>query len=333
MTYRIQFQPSGHVFQAEPGETLLEAALRAGLSPPYSCHNGSCGDCTVRVLRGERGESLPHDYLTRPDPEGRPRVLLCRTRPTGDMVLEAAEAGTPFDLPYQTIETRVYRNEPVHEQVRVLQLRTPRSKTLQFLAGQYVTLHVEGLAPRNKSIASCPCNGMYLHFHVRRQAGDPFSDYIFGTCRPRQKIRLSGPSGRFTLDDDSPRPILFIANDTGFAPIKSLIEHAIALEREQPMHLYWITAHAGDHYLANYCRAWEDALDHFRYVPLNGGEDADAARRLADASAVIVADHPDLRGYDVYLNGPAEQAGILRTRLLERGLPADRLFIDELKRY
>jgi len=333
VTHRIQFQPSGHVFQAEPGETLLEAALRAGLNPPYSCNNGRCGDCAVRVLQGEPGASLPHDYTTRPDPEGRPRILLCRTRPAGDMVLEAAIAGSPFDLPFQTIETRVYRNEPVHAQVRVLQLRTPRSKTLQFLAGQYVTLQVEGLAPRNKSIASCPCNGMYLQFHVRHQAGDPFSDYIFGACRPRQKIRLSGPSGRFTLDDDSPRTLLFIANDTGFAPIKSLIEHAIALEREQSMYLYWITACAEDHYLANYCRAWEDALDHFHYVPLTSGENADAAHRLADASAAILADHPDLRDYDVYLNGPEKQAGVLRTRLLEGGLPADRLFIDDLKRY
>lgn len=333
MSHQIQFQPSGRRFTAEPGDTLLEAALRAGLNPAYSCNNGSCGECAARVLAGDAGHSLHHDYVMRPDPEGLPRVLLCRTRPRSDMVLEVAEADSLYDLPFQTIETRVYRNDAVTDAVRILQLRTPRSKTLQFLAGQYVTLHGEGLEPRNKSIASCPCNGMYLHFHVRHQPGDAFSDFVFEACPPKQKIMISGPSGHFTLDDRSSRPILFIANDTGFAPIKSLIEHAIALELEQPLALYWITARDEDHYLANQCRAWADALDNFRYLPLSLGPTDDPAQRLATLGEHIASHWPQLDSHDVYLNGPPEQAALLQARLLALGLPEDRLFIDELKRY
>jgi ferredoxin len=34
------------------GETLLESARRAGLSPPFSCEAGNCGTCMAKLLEG-----------------------------------------------------------------------------------------------------------------------------------------------------------------------------------------------------------------------------------------------------------------------------------------
>jgi len=34
------------------GETLLESARRAGLSPPFSCEAGNCGTCMARLTDG-----------------------------------------------------------------------------------------------------------------------------------------------------------------------------------------------------------------------------------------------------------------------------------------
>ncbi|WP_292976067.1 ferredoxin--NADP reductase [Mycobacterium sp.] len=36
-----------------PGETLLESARRAGLSPPFSCEAGNCGTCIAKLVEGE----------------------------------------------------------------------------------------------------------------------------------------------------------------------------------------------------------------------------------------------------------------------------------------
>ncbi len=36
-----------------PGETLLESARRAGLSPPFSCEAGNCGTCMAKLIDGE----------------------------------------------------------------------------------------------------------------------------------------------------------------------------------------------------------------------------------------------------------------------------------------
>jgi len=53
MSYKITVRPSGHNFEAEPSETLLQAGLRAGLNLGHSCATGSCGDCRARLLAGE----------------------------------------------------------------------------------------------------------------------------------------------------------------------------------------------------------------------------------------------------------------------------------------
>ncbi|MEK7768193.1 MAG: 2Fe-2S iron-sulfur cluster-binding protein, partial [Pseudomonadota bacterium] len=50
MSYRITIQPSGHVFTAEPGETVLQAALRQGFPLPYGCRNGACGSCKGKII-------------------------------------------------------------------------------------------------------------------------------------------------------------------------------------------------------------------------------------------------------------------------------------------
>lgn len=53
MTAHVQVKPSGREFLVDGNDSLLEAALRAGLSLDYGCSIGSCGKCKARVLSGE----------------------------------------------------------------------------------------------------------------------------------------------------------------------------------------------------------------------------------------------------------------------------------------
>jgi len=338
VTAKVKLLPSGHEFSVEPGENLLDAALRAGLSIRYSCNSGSCGECRARLVSGELGDALHHDYAFNERERADGQFLMCRTSAASDLVIEAVEARGAADVPVQTLTTQVNKLVRLSEDVMELHLRTPRSQTLWFLAGQHVRLNIPGIAPRHKSIASCPCNGMVLQFHVRRRPGDPFSDHVFTRMKVRDTIDVEGPFGSFVLDEESTRPLIFIAFETGFAPIKSLIEHAISLEMRQPIRLYWITAGARGHYLENHCRAWQDALDDFGFAPI-GGSDAPGGRgtgaELAMERAVtrLLTDYPDLAGHDVYANGPEVLFAGLSAALIARGLPPDRLFVDQVQRF
>ena len=52
MSHQITVQPSGRQFVAEADETILDAALRQGLTLPYGCKDGACGSCKGKVLAG-----------------------------------------------------------------------------------------------------------------------------------------------------------------------------------------------------------------------------------------------------------------------------------------
>lgn len=73
----------------EPGQTLLDAGLAAGLPMPYSCTVGSCGDCMVRLRRGEVAMSGPN-CLT-PEQKADGWVLTCVGCPLSEVTLDIAE--------------------------------------------------------------------------------------------------------------------------------------------------------------------------------------------------------------------------------------------------
>lgn len=281
MSHTVRLLPSGRTFQAESQETVLEAALRSGVDLPYRCAGGSCGECKARLVSGEPGHVDFHEYALTEAEKLSGTVLLCSIHAGSDLVVETGE---PSVVPLQHIGARVAGRQEAGN-YSLLQLRTPRTRTLRFLAGQYVRLTLPNGYRVNKPIASCPCNGMLLQFHLHH-AEDAPRDAQLSSLRVGEPVEVEGPYGSFTFDETSSRPAVMVAENSGFAPIKSLIEHAIALEWPQPMQLFWL-AEQGSHYLANLCRAWGDALDGFEYVLLEGapGEAAEAVAAAARPEA------------------------------------------------
>ena len=116
----------------------------------------------------------------------------------------------------------------------------------------------------------------------------------------------------------SHRPLVFAACDTGFAPIRSLIEHAQSVDASPSMSLYWLATRSDGHFQANQCRAWSEALDSFEYAALSESDPGVGAQQVAIA---IRADQFDI-DCDFYLAGPAAFVTPLAAMLLESGVPA-----------
>lgn len=332
MTARIRLLPSQREFEAAPQETLLEAALRAGLSPGYRCGNGSCGECKARVRSGRIGLQRPHDYRISAAEKQDGIVLLCCACAGSDLEIETDIACGAEDIPAQTIVTRVAKLEALGPEVLALHLRTPRSQALRFLAGQHVRLDVAGVPSRHKSLASCPCNATHLEFHIRRAEGDAFADHVFNRLKTGDAVQLTGPVGHFVFHERAERPVILLAYETGFAAIKSLIEQSMAVEYAWPLHLYWVTRTRDGHYADNYCRALADAHDSFRYTRLVCDAADAAAPGLLAGARQIVHDHPDLTGCELYASGPDSNMQVAATLLADHGLPAAQLHVDDLKR-
>jgi len=322
-------KPSGREFFVDGNDNLLEAALRAGLSLDYGCSAGSCGKCKARIVSGQVHRLRHSDYAFSAADKAAGMVLMCCHTAATDLVIEAREAHGAADMPLQTIDARVKAVSPMGEDMRLLHLQTPRSNRLRFLAGQSVKLSF-GAATASLPVASCPCDERNLQFHVRRREGDVLAERVFAGLKDVDSVRLEGPRGEFVLDEASARPLVFVAFDTGFAPVKSLIEHAMALDAAETLQLVWV-AGAGGHYLDNLCRAWSDALDNFRYDPVAAPADA-TEEALASAVLERVAHaHPRLDEVDVYVAGPAQRAQTAEFLLLERGLPRAQLRLCALE--
>lgn len=327
MSAHVQVKPSGREFFVDGNDSLLEAALRAGLSLDYGCSVGSCGKCKARIVTGEVHRTRHSDYALTAAEKNAGVVLMCCNTASTDLEMEAREAHGAGDMPLQTIDARIKSVGPLGDEVRLLHLQTPRSNRLRFLAGQSVSLSLADGISASLPVASCPCDDRNLQFHIRRQAGDAFAERVFGGLKGVDAVRVEGPRGEFVLDEASHRPLIFIACESGFAPVKSLIEHAMALDAAESLHLVWIARGAGGHYLDNLCRSWSDALDDFRYTPLT------ATDVLADdetALRQVLRDHPRLGDCDVYVAGPESWSNAAEFQLLELGLPRAQLFVSAL---
>lgn len=67
-------------------ESFLEAALRAGLEPPYSCLEGVCGTCEARVEKGEVISPL-ETTSDSSNLSSHLNVKTCMTRPKSDTII------------------------------------------------------------------------------------------------------------------------------------------------------------------------------------------------------------------------------------------------------
>jgi len=321
----VVVRPSGREFLVQGNDSILQAGLKAGLGLNYGCAGGNCGLCKARVISGETRQILQSDYSLSAAERAQGYLLLCAHTAVGDMVIETLEAGSPADIPEQELVARVRALQPLGPNTMLLHLQAPRSARLRFLAGQSVTL---GLAQRGGDlhatwpIASCPCDDRNLHFHVARDAGDPLAERLFaGAVKSGDTLGVHGPSGDFVLGTEMPPRAVFLACDTGFGPVKSLIEHAMAAEAVERFSLYWLASRPDGHYLANQCEAWTDAFDEFDY---HAASDDDVVRG-GSLLAKRALDEGDPGTSRYFIAGPQAFVDAAARRLLQAGAPAERL--------
>ena len=53
MSFSVAIQPSGRHFTMEATETVLGAAISAGIGLPYGCKDGACGSCKCKLVSGQ----------------------------------------------------------------------------------------------------------------------------------------------------------------------------------------------------------------------------------------------------------------------------------------
>ena len=330
MTFQITVQPSGHQFSCDDDETVLSAAMRAGIGLPYGCKNGACSSCKGKVVSGAVTHKPHQQRALTADEEEKGYSLFCCALPQGDLVIEAREVAGSEDYPIKKMPSRIATLEKVAADVIVLSLQLPANEGLRFRAGQYIEFLLRDGKRRSYSIANAPENGP-LTLHIRHLPGGLFTDQVFSTMKERDILRFEGPLGTFFVREESDKPMVLLASGTGFAPIKAIVEQMVLTKSARPMTLYWGGRRPHDLYMDALCRQWEAELPNFRYVPVVSDAQPDDRwqGRSGYVHLAVMADLPDLSGHQVYACGAPVMIETARRDFEQRcGLPDDEFYAD-----
>lgn len=328
MAHQVTLQPSGHQFAVADGATILEAALDAGIHLPYGCKNGACGACKGKVLSGQVDYGAAQEQALPAAERMAGLALFCCAKPLTDLVLEVREVSAAQDIPVKTLPCRVEQLERVADDVMLIRLKLPTNERLQFLAGQYVEFLLPDGKRRAFSLANPPHHDDLLELHIRYVPGGNFTEHVFNTMKLKDILRIEGPFGSFFLREESDKPILLVAGGTGFAPIKSLIEHALHIGVQRPMHLYWGARDRAGLYLLPLAERWAAEHAQLKFTPVLSEPDAGWTGRSGLVHQAVLADYPDLSRYQAYVCGaPAMCEAALRD-FTAHGLPQDEFFAD-----
>lgn len=190
---------------------------------------------------------------------------------------------------------------PARRMTRVRLEVDPRSP-FSFAAGQYARVAFDGLPARDYSMANRP-DERILEFHI----GDPeraTGPGLRERLKPGHPAAIEGPFGESFLRLSHRGPILALAGGSGLAPIKSIVETALAKGMDQPIHLYFGVRAEPDLYLVDHFDGLARDHANFRFVPVLSAPETRTSRRTGFVSAAVAGDLSDLRGWKAYVYGP-----------------------------
>src|SRR5580693_882714 len=111
MAFQVTVQPSGRQFSCDDGETVLAAAIRAGVGLPYGCKNGACGSCKGKLISGAITQGKHQEKALSAAEEEQGQALFCCALPHADLVIEAREVVGSGEFPIKKLPSRVAKIE------------------------------------------------------------------------------------------------------------------------------------------------------------------------------------------------------------------------------
>jgi len=339
MKHKVELQSGKYVFHVDGHESILDAAIRAGVPLNYGCSNGNCGLCKAKVVSGSINSLRPHDFVIRDADKIQGHALMCSNTCQSDVTIDAEVVAAASDIPAQKLRIKVRKIDLVSSDLAIITLQVPRSVRLRFIAGQYVRVFDDQQRSHEYAIASCPCDEKRIEFHVRKLEDDAFSNMVFNQLSVGDWLNIEGPYGDFVVDDTKDSPIVLIAFDTGFAAIKSLLEHITAQDNERPIFLYWLACGVEGLYADNLCRSWDDALDEMHYVPLQMSKNVneildsqyDGLCAIEDEFTASLHHIDSVKDAEVFLVSPDPVANLVQQLLIERGFQEEKIYHEVIR--
>lgn len=327
MSFAVTLDQSDAPLRVEVGETILAAALAAELPYPHGCRSGNCGACKSRLLAGEVEMSPYSEFALTAAERADGLVLACRAVPWSDCRLRWLGDEDLVVHPVRRMICRVIAIEDATHDIKRLKLAILSGGPFAFSCGQYCSLAFAGQKPRDYSMANTP-DEAELEFHIRRVTGGGASAYVATSLALGETVHLEGPFGTSYLRDAHRGPIVAAAGGSGLAPIKSIIETALAKGMAQDIRLYFGVRAERDLYLEWRFHDLEFRHGNFRFVPVLSDPQGATSRRTGFVHTAIAADFTTLDGAKLYVAGPPPMVRAVQESVAARGVQRENIHAD-----
>ncbi|MFO0666196.1 MAG: FAD-dependent oxidoreductase [Polyangiaceae bacterium] len=143
-------------------------------------------------------------------------------------------------FPVQNFKVRLANARMLSPYVRELTFEKEDGGPFEFEAGQWVNVHIAGEpgkpddVTRAYSIASEPNGRNTFQLAVTKVEGGPGSTHLHA-MREGDVLSCTGPQGLFVRRHDV--PTLFVGTGTGVTPLRSMLKHALAQKKVEPLWL------------------------------------------------------------------------------------------------
>ncbi len=324
MTFRVTAKQFSQSFEVETGQTILEAALAHNLSYPHGCRSGNCGACKSELLSGEVEMSPYSEYALSAAEKASGLILACRAVPWSDCEVKFLDFDDTVAHPFRHLVCRVTAVDAVTHDIKRIRLKVLEGGPYDFTAGQYARLEFPGVPARDYSMANRP-GDKTLEFHIRLVDGGAVTPFVAKKLKVGDKVKVFGPHGTSYLRERHTGPIVALAGGSGLAPIKSIVETALANGAAQPIRLYLGVRDERDVYLEDHFKKLAKTHPNLAFEVVLS-EPAKATRRRTGFLADIVredfrgANAAALDGAKAYLAGPPIMVETAVAALTELGL-------------
>lgn len=324
-TFDAYIQSMDKTVSVKHRQTLLEAALEAGLDYPFSCGAGSCTTCKTKLIQGEYKDLSDMSLVLTEDDMKKGYILACQAIPKSDLIVTLE----PDESKEFSGEVSGYR-KLTHD---IVEVKIKLGEKIRYTAGQYADLAVSGVkGARSYSFASAPGAGggnVEVAFHLRLVPGGEMTTWFHEKDRTGEKIKLRGPRGTFGWRDQKSN-LLCIAGGSGMAPIKGMLEDAAQKKMAKRIVYLFGARTEKDLYALEDMQKLSKQLK-LEFVPVLSHEDAGSSWKGARGFVTEFIDKQSLDFADTaaFLCGPPPMIDAAIAKLNELGIGNQDIFFDK----
>ena len=338
MSYQLTIEPIGHTIEIGEEQTILDACLRAGVWLPHACCHGLCATCKVQVLDGEVEQGSASPFALMDFERDERKCLACCATAQSDLTIEA-DIDEDVDALHFPVRDHVGRVTEVVDLTPTIKgiFIDLEDEGIAFQAGQYVNVEIPGESmPRAFSLAGTPGSAKRIELNVRRVPGGKGTGYLHDRLGPGQRLKFSGPFGRFFVRKSDPQPIIFIAGGSGLSSPKSMLSDLLEQGDARQMTLVYGARNREELYYHAFFLELSERHPNFHYVPALSNDPEGSTwqgHRGFVHEAAKAHFGNDFRGHRAYLCGPpamieATIRTLMQGQLFERDIHTEKFLTN-----